>query len=922
MKSIEKVHWEDILNKIPDWIAVVDREAIILKTNKSGEKVTGLPLKEIIGKKYCEIVHGTKKSLPDCPYQKMLQTGKSQQNELNIPNSDKWFLITADPLRDSKKNIIGGVHIARDISEQKKTERSIKKREEKFRDLFESQMIGMIFWDTKGNISEANDAFLKMVGYTRNEVLSGEVRWRDMTPPEYAHIDNKALEEIATKGTCVPFEKEYIRKDGTRVPILLGASVMKGFKDRGICFVLDITQRKKANEALKKQTHDLGERIKELSCLYRIDNICRDEDQTIEEIIKKIVMTIPPSWQYPEITGSRITFENFKSNTKNFKETRWIQKADIICNGKKSGSVEVCFLKEKPEEYEGPFLKEERNLINAIAERLVIIIESKKEKGLASVKKQISDIFLTAPEEKKYGAVLKVVLDFMKSNNGIFGYIDENGALVCPSMTYEVWDECKMYKKGITFPREAWGGIWGRALTEKKTLYSNKPFRVPKGHIPMHRALDVPIIFKEKVIGNLMIGNKSTDYTENDKIKLEFIVDHIAPILFVRLERDKEERKRLQAEEKLKKYSKNLENIVKKRTENLHKALSETEDSRDKLDGILKSVADGLIVTDTRHRILLMNQAAEDFLDIRLSNVIGRSIDFAIEDKTLRSKIKYTLNKKTTGYQFDFNWPGKDSKNPQILRARTSVIHDKEGSGFGIVTIIHDVSAEREVDRMKTDFLTTAAHELRSPLTSIQGFSEILMTRKDISEDEKSRFLKFVNTQSVALARIVTDLLDVSRIESRNGMALKKVIQDVTETIKKVISYFEGETQIHSIKTKLPKNTVKLPYDNDKVSQIFKNIIGNAIKYSPEGGEIEIALEERKTDCIFSIKDNGIGMTPKQLDKIFNKFYRVDTSDSAPPGTGLGMVIVKHLVESHKGKIWVDSKLGRGTTINFTLPLK
>jgi len=100
------------------------------------------------------------------------------------------------------------------------------------------------------------------------------------------------------------------------------------------------------------------------------------------------------------------------------------------------------------------------------------------------------------------------------------------------------------------------------------------------------------------------------------------------------------------------------------------------------------------------------------------------------------------------------------------------------------------------------------------------------------------------------------------------------------------------------------------------------NIIGNAVKYSPEGGKIVITVEEREKDCLVSIKDNGIGMTSNQVDRIFNKFYRVDTSDTAPPGTGLGMVIVKHLVESHKGKIWVNSQLGEGTTVSFTLPLK
>jgi len=168
-----------------------------------------------------------------------------------------------------------------------------------------------------------------------------------------------------------------------------------------------------------------------------------------------------------------------------------------------------------------------------------------------SIRNRIAGIFLTVPDEEIYGEILQFVLEVMKSKYGIFGYINEDAAYVCPSMTRDVWDQCRVPDKDIVFPRETWGGIWGRALIEKKTLYSNEPFRVPEGHIPITRALDVPIIHQEEVIGNLLVANKGIDYDDNDQAMLETVASHIAPILSARLQRDRQEGARKLAEETL-----------------------------------------------------------------------------------------------------------------------------------------------------------------------------------------------------------------------------------------------------------------------------------------------------------------------------------------------------------------------------------
>jgi PAS domain S-box-containing protein len=372
---------------------------------------------------------------------------------------------------------------------------------------------------------------------------------------------------------------------------------------------------------------------------------------------------------------------------------------------------------------------------------------------------------------------------------------------------------------------------------------------------------------------------------------------------------------------KLEDYSKTLEEMVEERTREVNSALKDTAEARDRIDGIIKSVADGLIVTDTYNNVILMNRAAEDLLGVRLSEVIDRPIEYAIEEKTLRERVRETLDKKSTGYFFDFQLPGDDPKHPRIMRARTSVIYDSERKETGIVTIMHDVTHEREVDRMKTEFISTAAHELRTPLTSIQGFSEILMTRDDLNLGERNRFLSYINKQSVDLTNIINDLLDISRIESGRGFALNKLLYNTTDSIKNVIRYFQEQYKEHKFEIVPLDSPLELYADKEKMEQVFKNLLSNAAKYSPGGGMIRVIEKVSGGEYVVMVEDNGVGITAEQLEKVFDKFYRIDASDTGVEGTGLGMTIVKHIVEAHKGQISLESEPGKGTVVTFRVPI-
>jgi GAF domain-containing protein len=222
--------------------------------------------------------------------------------------------------------------------------------------------------------------------------------------------------------------------------------------------------------------------------------------------------------------------------------------------------------------------------------RNVDLEELSKSKLELAVIYQISQVFLTVPDDEMYGDVLQIVLKVMDSKYGVFGFIDQDGALVCPSLTRDAWSQCQVPDKAIVFPRESWSGIWGKALMEKRTLFANHPLTVPEGHVPINRTLVVPIIYKQNVIGTLFVANKKKDYNADDRNLLESIASQIAPILDARLKGNREEMARKQAEESLKKKAHELNERVKEL--NCLYGISKIVEENGSLDSMLQDIVD------------------------------------------------------------------------------------------------------------------------------------------------------------------------------------------------------------------------------------------------------------------------------------------------------------------------------------------
>ncbi len=260
----------------------------------------------------------------------------------------------------------------------------------------------------------------------------------------------------------------------------------------------------------------------------------------------------------------------------------------------------------------------------------------------------------------------------------------------------------------------------------------------------------------------------------------------------------------------------------------------------------------------------------------------------------------------------------------RIVKIRTNPVIDTSGDYVGCVKSLHDITAEREISQMKNEFVSTVSHELRTPLTSIKGYVDLILEGEtgEINEIQRE-FLGIVKQNSDRLVALINDMLDISRIES-GRIHLKIEPLDVGDLVTGVIDTFKAVVSQtgHKLACGLPEDLPLAAGDRDRVGQVLINLVSNAIKYSPSGGAVKVSARERDGQLVLSIADEGIGISREDQERLFDQFYRVDSSLTREiGGTGLGLSICKTIIELLGGQIWVTSKLGEGSTFSFSLPV-
>ncbi len=278
---------------------------------------------------------------------------------------------------------------------------------------------------------------------------------------------------------------------------------------------------------------------------------------------------------------------------------------------------------------------------------------------------------------------------------------------------------------------------------------------------------------------------------------------------------------------------------------------------------------------------------------------------------------------------FEIEFLDKERKGRTgLLSARALQVNGLDCVLISIRDITTEKAAERtlvQVSQMKSEFISTAAHELRTPLSAIMGFTELLLSPKEFgkfSRAQKKEFLREVYNRGASLARLIDDLLDISRIESGRPISLNLQTVDVPEMLERTLEFFRLHDKLHTYRFERPQRDTdsRCRLDRQRIEQVLENLLGNAGKFSPRGSEIVVTADVDEQRWEISVIDRGIGMTEEQLERIFDKFYRADASNTGSSGLGLGMSIVKQIVETHHGRIRVESAPGAGTRVTFTLP--
>jgi len=332
-----------------------------------------------------------------------------------------------------------------------------------------------------------------------------------------------------------------------------------------------------------------------------------------------------------------------------------------------------------------------------------------------------------------------------------------------------------------------------------------------------------------------------------------------------------------------------------------------TQIERNKRETVLKRIQDGVIVIDQNREVILINQAAEAALGLNSSEVIGQHYRQVLNQPEL-------LELMDTSTRSLSNRTEVAVEDGRVFSAQRTPITD-----VGTALTLHDITYLKKLDRIKSEFISTVSHDLRSPLTAILGYAELVERAGPVNELQQE-FIRRVQTSVQNITHLVDDLVNLGRIEAgfdtrKESFDLRQLLEMALENFRKALAR-KGNDLVMDIPATLP------PFFGNPVQirQMFEHLLDNAIKYSPQNGKIHIYGEVEQNQIILQVKDEGIGIPSADLPYIFDKFYRAANISSDSSGTGLGLAIVKSIVESHEGRIWVDSTVGEGAVFTIVLP--
>lgn len=738
-----------------------------------------------------------------------------------------------------------------------------KNAEQKFGRIYDANVLGILISDFNGLIIDANDAFLDIIGYSREELEKGFIRWNQITPPEFKEESLLALNQLKEKGVCTPFEKQYYHKDGSKVWVLVGSSrLLNDNRGDAITYVIDISAKK-----------EIDAKTKQFNAIIKRQ----------QEEFKSVFMNAPAYISIRRGPELRYTFVN-KAITDFTHRDDYIGKTpeelfpDLISEEDKEISEQVfrTGLAVKGKRHKARYKNEKGEMVNIYLDYLITPVYDYEGKvdGIATFGFDVTDLVLANQEmeisKDRFASMADTMPEkvWMTSANGKeLIYVNKLWLDYVGKTSLDGWS---WYDTVYPEDKAIVQILWSQAMKYDQNFTIEARLQNAKGDYRWHLIKGVPLKSKENEV-LVWVGSNSDIHDQKQQLKL-------------------------------------------------------LKDSEEYFKTLADETPFMVWKSDELGNFVYVNKQWTAFTGLSVSESLGSGFRNAIpplDDEERKIAWANAIAAKTA-YQNKFQLRRVDGALRWVYAQANP--YDIDGEFAGFIGSIIDITeqelvqqAEKELSAKKDEFLSIASHELKTPLTSVKAFIQLI--EKSLNKDDKA--YQFVLKASKNLKRLeilIADLLDVSKINA--GKLTYHIKEfDFHQMLEESIASIQNISPTHQINL-LESARVSINGDKFRIEQVIYNFLSNAIKYSPNAKEVNVSAKVKGNQLVVAVQDYGIGISDTHILHISDRYFRVDKTAMVFQGLGLGLFISKEIINRHEGEFWIESELGKGSTFYFSLPIE